>query len=165
MEDASSEAALGSPEAVERGGERVAEVFSVPGTAVREHPLGLRPHALVRVEFGRVRRQPFDPEAPDAGAQRSGPVPLVRPSVVPEHDHRAFEMPEQMPEERRDFTLPEALQVELEIESEPPAPGAHRHRRDRRDLVALEAMSDHRGPAARRPGLSDRGQEQEPGLV
>jgi hypothetical protein len=78
----------------------------------------------------------------------------------------AAELAEQGAQEHRDRHMGDvAPWIEMDVDPAVPPPGAHRHRRDRRDFVAAIAMPEDRRVAAGRPGAPDVGNQQEATFV
>ena len=76
------------------------------------------------------------------------------------------ELAEQGAQEDRDLDMGEvAPRIEMDVEPAAPPPGAHSHRRDRRDFVAAIPMPDDRRVAAGRPGAPDVRNQQEATFV
>jgi len=116
---------------------------------------------LVRFQFRRVRWQRFKVEAGKGGAERPDNGPLMDVPVVPDDDHGAGKVPEDVPDEGADLRGVEVGVVHLDVEAEALAAGAGGQARDGGDpLVALPG-AQHRGLADRRPGATDAGNEQE----
>lgn len=91
--------------------------------------------------------------------------PAVDGAAVPEQDDRAGQVPEQEPQEQRDFDLRDIVAVEVRVQSTAVAARAHGQRRDRRHLVASIAMADDRRLSPRGPGSAHGGQQEKPALV
>ena len=66
---------------------------------VGERALRELPHALVGVEFGGITRKAVEVEPGIAGLERANRLAAVDGAVVPDHDHGAAEMTEQVAEE------------------------------------------------------------------
>ena len=71
----------------------------IVGPTVGQRRASLVPHALIRVEFGGVRRQGFQVDSPTAAQQRADGVSSVGAAVVPDYDDEAAQVSEQMAQE------------------------------------------------------------------
>ena len=127
--------------------------------AVGQLSLGLRPHELVGVEFGRVAWKRVALHA----AMPAQPSLDVRPTVdcpaVPQQDHGSAQMAEQVTDEAEDPGAGEVPQVKLKVQADVATLGRHGDRRDRRDFVAAVAVAQHGGAAHGGPGLPHVGDE------
>lgn len=165
MGDAAPKQALRSAQSHKTAQEVSPQLLGAVRAAVGELPLREGPHRLVRVQLRRVGRKVLEPQPWEGRAQLANGRPLVNLSPIPDHDDRAAEVTQQVPEEFADLRLADVLAVQVEVESEPPAPGAHRDAGDDRDpVVALPEAQEWR-LAAGGPGSADAGDEQEAAFV
>jgi len=90
------------------------------------------------------------------GEQGAHVGPLVNAAAVAEDDEVPADLAEYGAQEHRDLPMGDvAPGIEMDVESAAPPPGAHGHRRDRRDFVAAIPMPDDRRVAAGGPGAPD----------
>src|SRR5881409_2334924 len=97
--DAASELALGSTAGLKRLDQAERERIAVVGAAVSELLLGESPDLLVRIEFRRVGREVLEAQSRHEPAQGVSRRAAMKPQAVPEHDHRAAQMAQQVGEE------------------------------------------------------------------
>lgn len=84
----------------------------------------------------------------------------VRRPAVPQQVDLPAQMPEEVLQESADLLLSDVLEVELEVEVEPPPLRTDGDRRDGRDAIATIEVPDDRGLTDWRPRLGDcRSQE------
>ncbi len=89
-------------ESGEGGVEPAVEGRQVVGAPVGEASLGVRPHAFVRIQFGRVGREGLQVKPRVAAAKLSNRRPLVDQGVVQDHDDVALQVTQEMAEEGAD---------------------------------------------------------------
>lgn len=165
MGDARAEPPRGAAQARERGGEGVQQRPLIIGATVRQLRLRARPHAFVGVEFRGIRREVLEAQARLALEKGPDDRPAMDLAVVPEHHHRAAQVPQQMAEEVARIGGADVGAVEPEVESAPvPArterqPGDHGHA-----VVALPVVEERRLPA-RRPRPPHRRDQEEARFV
>lgn len=165
VRDARAQARGGPLEPEERGDQRAEQAQDVVGPAVRQLRFRVAPHALVRIELGRIRGKVRDVQAAVRGQQRADRRPAVNLAVVPENQHVARQVPEQRPEKGAGIRRPNVVGRELEVEATATADRAEREpRNDRHALMALP-MPEQRRVAARRPGPADRRDQEEARFV
>ena len=141
--------------------DRREQYVGVRGAAVGEQPLGELPDAFVGVEFWRVAGKANQMEARNALSEGPHEATGVRRPAVPQEVDVPAQMPEQVLQEAADLLLSDVLEVELEVEVEPPPLRTDGDRRDGRDAIATIEVPDDRGLTDRRPGLGDcRSQEE-----
>lgn len=105
-----------------KGREEIARQRGEPvGSAIGERSFREGPDPLIGVQFGRVGRQELQVEARDPVTQRLDGGPFVDSSVVPEHDDRPPQVPEEMAEELTDLGLADIGSMHAVIEAEVPA--------------------------------------------
>jgi hypothetical protein len=93
---------------------------------VGERALGELPDALVGVELGGIAREAVEVEPGIAGLERANRLAPVDGAVVPDHDHGAAEMAEQIPEEGAHLGVLDVLGREQEVEATAPTPRTDR---------------------------------------
>lgn len=105
-----------------KGREEIARQRGEPvGPAIGEGGFREGPDPLIGVEFGRVGRQELKVEARDPVTQRVDGGPFVDPSVVPEHDDRPPQVPEEMAKELTDLGLADIGPIHAVVEAKVPA--------------------------------------------
>jgi len=77
--------------------------------------------------------------------------------VIQKRNHRAPQMPQQMPQELAHLLLSDILEPEPVVEAQVVSLGADGDSRDDRDFVPPIAMTMNRGAATGRPGLDHVG--------
>jgi len=132
---------------------------------VGEGTLGELPDALVRVELRGVGGEAVEMEPGKAGLECADGFAAVDRAVVPDHDHGAAEMAEQIPEEGAHFRVLEVLGGEQEVEAAAPAAGTHREAGEDRDALAPLAVPEQRRLPPRRPGPAHARDQEELPLV
>ena len=98
-------------------------------------------------------------------ADLPNPFSFVNAGVVPDHDDVPAEVAQQVPEEFADLAVPDVRRVALEVQADAPTPGCHGDARDHGDAIVPVAMMNDGRLAARSPGLSHRGDQEEARLV
>lgn len=134
---------------------------AIRGASVGEPLLGELPHALVGIEFWRVGGQELKAQPPHAAAQPAHQLPAVKAEAIPDQEHRAAQVAEQMAQEGNDFEFAEVVVVPLVVEAEAATARADRDPGDHRDPVVALGMAQPRRLAARRPGARHGGREHE----
>jgi len=132
---------------------------------VGEGPLGEPPDPLVGVELRGVAGEAVEMEPRIAGQERADGVAAVDRAVVPDPDHGAAQMVEQIPEERAHLWVLDVLGGEQEVEAAAPAVRAHREAGDDRDALAPLAVAQQGGLTPRRPGPTYARDQEEARLV
>lgn len=161
MRNTSPEEALGSPAVVENVDHGERKAITIIGAAVGEPPLGQGPDVLVGVEFGGVGREVLEAEAGNATRQLLHRREAMQPQAIPEHDHRAPQVAQQMSEEGADLDQADVVMVPLVVEAEALADRADREPGDDGDAIVAIPMAQQRGLAPGRPGPEDgRGQHE-----
>jgi len=163
--DASPKAALGSLDVSQRAAEVATHDGEVVRATVCETPFGVGPDGLVGVELRSVGRKQLEMEPREPVADLADPFALVDAGVVPDHDDRPAEMAQQVAKKAADLVVPDVLRVAPEVQADPPAAGRNGDSRDHRDAIMPVAMTEDGRLPARRPGLSNRGDQEEARLV
>ena len=128
---------------------------------VSQLTLGVIPHPFVRIQLRCIRRKPLDLKTRMAGQELFDQRSLVRFRVVPQQDHRATEMPENLANEGENLSARDVGRVEGKVEPEAMPSGADRDAGDDRNLVPRPSlMMKQRSLATRAPGLSNRRNQQ-----
>ena len=130
MLDAAAEAPRGAAGSLEREPEVTAKSVEVVGSPVRQRLLRKLPHAFVWVELRGVAGEGVEVESREATTQASNRLALVDGCTIPEENHGAAEMPEQMPKEVADLGVLDVLRVKAVVQAETTAQRAHGDGRD-----------------------------------
>ena len=93
------------------------------------------------------------------------PFSLVDAGVVPDHEDVPAKVAQQVPEELADLVVPDVVGVALKVEADAPALRRKGDARDHGDAIMPVAMVNDGRLAARSPGLSYRGDQEEARLV
>ena len=165
MRDAAPQPRGRAPKPFEFSDQAQGEFEAVRRAAIREPALCVPPHALVRVEFGRVSRQVLQVQSRHATAELLHELALVDAEVVPDQDDVPAQVPQQMAEERDGFDLADVVVVSLVVQADPTARRADRDAGDHRDTIVSLRVPEDRRLAARRPGAHHGRREHEAGLV
>ncbi len=134
-------------------------------STVGERALGELPDTLVGVEFRRIAGEAVEREPGIAGLERANRYATVDRAVVPDHDHRAAQMAEQIAEEGAYLRVLDVLGREQEVETAVPATRTHRQPRDDRDPLAPLAVTQLRRLPPRCPGAAHGWDQEESRLV
>jgi len=120
----------------------VAEEFPLGvGATVGERVLRELPDPLIGVEFGGVAREVVEMEPWIAGLKRADGFAPVDLGAVPDKDHGAAEMAQQVPQEGADLGMLDVLGREQEVEAVAATAGADREAGDDRDALAALAVA------------------------
>jgi len=165
VRDAATETALGLAAGLEFRDDGQREIESIVRAAVGQSGLGEVPHLLVGVEFGRVGGEVLEREPWHTTAQRVNRWEAMQEQAIPEHDHRAAKVAQQVGEKLADVGLADVVMVPLVVEAEALTAGADRETGNDRDAIAAMPVAQQRRVAARRPGAQHGGREHETGFV
>ena len=135
------------------------------GSAVGERALGELPDAFVGVEFRGVAGEAVEVEPWIAGLEHTDRLAAMDGAVIPDHDHGAAEVAEQVPEEGAHFRVLDVFGREQEVEAAAPATRTHGEPRDHRDALTPLAVAQERSLPPRRPGAPHARDQEEPRLV
>lgn len=141
----------------------MAQVFR---DAVGNRPLEFCPDELVRVKLRGIAGERMDLEATVSIQQALNAAGPVDPAPIPQQDHRALEVPQEMSEELSHFFSVDVLvDVESQVQSQPLSLRGDTDCRDGRDLGPA---ASHRQPgrlAPGSPGSGNRGNEQKTAFI
>lgn len=154
------------PQPLERTVDELLEVAQILGDAIGQRPLEMVPHEFIRIELRRVSRERIGMQA------RMGAEPLfdhgafMRSPAIPEQDHVAPQVPEQVSEELGHFRGSNVL-VGMEPGVQHDAPPFRRDAegRDRRNLVPVPGAVQPGSLPPGRPGAGDVRDQQEAALI
>lgn len=165
MRDARAEPRCRVPKLRERGEEGALEDVEVVRAGIRQLRFRLPPHALVRIEFGRIGGEILDAKPWRALEERPNERAAVDVAVVPDDDDRAAQVPEQMAQEFARTGCANVVAVELEVEPTAQPAGTQREAGDDRDAVVPLPVSQDRSLPARCPGAPHGGNQEEARFV
>lgn len=163
--DAPSKLGRRLPDSVHCATEVLDQVLDVVGTPVRELSLGKRPDAFVGVQLGRVGWEVLDPQARmlfDKIRDRSA---LVYSTVVKKRYDGAAEVAEQVAQEYADLHVPDVVQEEEVVETEPLLDRADGDSGDDGYPIAAIRVLDPRRFPTRSPGARHVRDQKESGFV
>lgn len=144
----------------------MADEFSLRvGPTVGERALRELPDAFVGIEFRGVAGESIEVKAGEASLQCSDGFAAVDRAVVPDHDHGAAQMAEEISKEPTDFGVADVLWREQEVQPVASSARTHRDTGDDGDAIAPLPMAKHRRATARRPGAADGRNQEEARLV
>ena len=165
MLDAATEPWRGATDSVEPKPEVTPELVLVVGSPVGQRLLRELPHAFVGVEFRGVARKAVQVEPREGTAQGTDRLALVDGAPIPEENHGAAEMAEQMPDEVADLGMLDVLRVEMVVQAEMTAAWTHGDSGDGGDPITPLPVVEKRCPSARRPRPAHTGNQEEARLV
>src|SRR5881396_1628326 len=94
--DAAAETALGFAARLELLDHGEREIETIGRAAIGQSVLGEVPHLLVGIEFGRVGGEVLELEPWHTTAQRVNRWEAMQEQAIPEHDHRAAKVAQQV---------------------------------------------------------------------
>ena len=113
---------------------RMEELFlvaQVPWAAVGQRPLEIIPDEFVGVEFGRIPREPIGVQTPMASEKLFDQGSLMGIAAVPQKNHVAAQVFEQLPQEGDHFRRADVfVRMKSGVEGDALAPEGYRDRRD-----------------------------------
>ena len=165
MVDAPSKAVRRSLDVSKRAAKATTQYDDVVGTTVGEPPFGVGPDRLVGVELRGIGRQVFEMQPGEPMADFSNPFSFVNARVVPDEEDVTAKMAQQVPEKLTDFVVSDVLRVAPEVQADALPPRSDGDARNHGDAIMPVAMMNDGGLAARSPGLSHRGNQEEARLV
>jgi len=163
--DASPKAALRSLDAAKRAAKVTTHRGDVVGTTVGETPLRVGPDGFVGVELRSIGRKVFEMQPREPATDLPNAFSFVNAGVVPDHEDVPAKVAQQVPKELADLVVPDVLGVTLKVQADAPTPGCKGDARDHGDAIMPVAMMNDGRLAARCPGLSHRGDQEEARLV
>ena len=123
------------------------------------------PDSLVGIEFRCVRREQFQVQAGEAGAQAPQGSALVDLRIVEQGEDMTAEMAQQVADKGAHLVAADVGLVELAIEPEVAPAGADRDAGNGGDAVVAVPVAKNGGLSPRAPGLADGRDQHEPRLV
>ena len=163
--DASPKAALGSLDVSQRAAKVAMHHGDVIGATVGEAPFGVGPDGFIGIELRGVGRKQLEMEPREPATGLSDAFSFVDARVVPDHDDAPAEVAQQVAEKRAHLIVPDILRVALKVQADTLASGSDGDSRDHRDAIMSVTMTDDGRLPARRPGLPNRGDQEEARLV
>lgn len=128
------------------------QIVNVLGNDVGQRaPFRLIPNILYRIEVGRVRRKPFDPEPSVAILKESSSRGAMGWQAVPHQNDGTPQMPVNVADKSNEVRAARIVIQELVIQSQPQRPGSSRDGGERRNAVAPVPCSLERSVACRSP--------------
>lgn len=157
---------LGSAQPLDRRLQEALERGQVRRDTVGHGVFELSPDKLVRVKFRSIAGERIGMQAPVAGQQPVNGSGSVGPSPIPQQDHGAPDVAQEVPKELGHFRCSNVLVgVESHIQRHAPSLRGHPQSRDRRDLGPPACHRPPRGLPAWGPGADHVRDEQEPARV
>ncbi len=126
---------------------------------------GVGPDGFVGVELWGVGRKKLEMQPGELRADFPDPFSFVNARVVPDDEDVPAKVTQQVAEKFAHLIVADVLGVTAEVQADAPAPGSHGEARDHGDAIMPVAMMKEGGLAARSPGLSHRGNQEEARLV
>lgn len=165
MGDAAAQVLAAGADGLEGIEQREHQVVAIAGPSVGEFLLGQLPDAFVGVELRGICREAFQAQPLGSATEILDQSASVGAATVPEDDHVAAQVLEQMAQEIAGLCLLDVLLVELKVEVQAPAFGGDRNARDRRDPVTTVEVAQDRRLANGSPALGNGGGQQEARFV
>lgn len=134
-------------------------------TAVGQRVLGLGPNAFVGIEFRGIRRKGFEVEPFEPTTDFANGIAFVDPGIVPNDDHRAAKVLEQVAKKVTDLGVLDILFVQAIVQPEALTLRAHRETGNDGDPLTDLMMENDRSLPPRAPSFANRGDQQESGFV
>jgi hypothetical protein len=135
------------------------------GFAVGKLQLEVAPGPLVRIEFGRVRRESLHVEPRSASQQPAHLGSVMDRAPIPEQHDVPAPMPQEQAQEDGDLDMGDVVEVEMRVEPTPVTRRADRDGGNGRDAVVAVAMVHHRRRPAGRPCTAHVRDEQKAALI
>jgi hypothetical protein len=136
-------------------------VVDAQRTTIGELSFEVIPDLFVGIEFRRVGWEAFEVKSRMTSEQRGQCWAAMNGAAVPQQHDVAAELTQQQPQEGSDFEVAEGVEMEVTVEPESLALGAHRHGGDGRDAVVAVAVDEPRRLGAGRLGPAHgRGQQE-----
>lgn len=147
-------------------GAELLEVAQIPGDTVLQSPLEMVPDEFIRVEFRSVAGEAMGVEPRIPEEKLLDRAPLVETGVIPEKNHGAAPLLEQLSEESSHLRGTDIfIRVKPGIEGDAPAFGGDTEGRDGRDFLPTTGTPQNRGLPSGRPGSGDVGNKQKAALI
>jgi hypothetical protein len=153
-------------ESIHDGRELYFKFGDVIGATVGEQALCEVPDPFIGIELGSVGRERLEAQSGKATTEVPNGDSLVRSTVVPEDDHGAPQMAEEVTEESTDLRMLDVrLGVKVVVEAKPVSSRTDRYAGNHRYFVPTVEMTVDGRQAARSPGSVDTGYQEESALV
>ena len=165
LRDAAAQNALGGASFSQATKKSATELRNIVGLTVRERVLHGMPGGFDRVEFGCVGGQFLQVQARISMAELLQSLAVVDRGTVPNDEHMAAQMFEQVPKKVLHLIARDILCVKPEVEPNPPAFRTDRQTADDRDPGVVVAVSDDRSLTHQRPGTPDSWNQHEARFV
>ena len=155
----------GSLDASKRAAKATTQCGDVVWATVGETSFGVGPDGFVGVELWGVGRKKFEMQSREPAADLPNPFSFVNARVVPDDEDVPTKVTQQASEEFADLVVSDVLRVTPEVQAGASTPGSNGDARNHGDAIMPVAMMNDGGLAARSPGLSHRGNQEEARLV
>lgn len=165
MRDAAAEVGAVSADAGQRAVDRTEQSRQVATAPVRESLFGELPDALVRIEFGRIRRESVQMQSARSGAELANEPATMRVAAVPDDEEMTGDRPQQGAQEVSCLLLANVVGVELKVEVQALPNRRDRYPGDGRDAIPSIEAPHRRCLAHRGPGRNDGGSQLEARFV
>ena len=135
---------LGLPQPLKRGMYEPLEMVGILGRAVCQRSLEIVPNKLVRIELGRISGEAISVQARMIFKKLFDQVSLMRPAAIPQKDHMAAQMFEQLPQESDDLKGADVfIAVKSRVEREALSSGRYAKGRDGRNLGPVSGATQN----------------------
>ena len=134
-------------------------------TAVGQRVLGLGPNAFVGIEFRGIRRKGFEVQPFEPATDFADGIAFVYSGIVPNDDHRAAKVLEQVAKKVTDLGVLDILFVQAIVQSEALALRANRETGNNGDPSTDLVMENDGSLPPRAPSFTNRWDQQESGFV
>lgn len=142
------------------------EVSQIAGNTVGQGAFEIRPNELIRIEFGRISREPVDVEPGMSAEKFLGHLPPVRLAVVPEENHLSAKVTQELAQKSRHFWSLDVLPgMETGIKGQAPPSRRDGKGRDGRNLVPMHGTTQDRRLTTGGPGSMNCRNQQESSFV
>ena len=163
--NAPAEVGLGLAQVAEGFGQRGEELAELVRATVGQGVVRLAPDPFIRVEFWGIRRETLQMKARVLATEVSDRFTFVRFAVVPDDEDMTAQVAKQIAQELAHLHLPDVLAMQLEVQADPSAMGAHCQRRDSGNLVVFVGVPGERRLTIWPPGPTDGRDQEEAGFV
>lgn len=152
-------------EFVESAGDSREKGVEVVRSAVGEAVLAVTPDSFGGIEFRGVGGKGLEVETRVAPAESANGLAFVLAGLIPDDDHGAPQVSEEVTEEEGDIDLSNVLGLDPKVQTEATPDRAHRDGGDHRELIPPVHVAQDRGLPARGPGALDRRKQEKARFV
>jgi len=146
-------------------GEHVHQVGLGVRTAVGQDALEVVPDAFIGVQFGSIRGEGHQVQAPRADEQILDRIGSMDLGIVQQDNQMTTDLTQEMAQESLDLFALDVVLIQQAIERAMQALGADGNAGDRGDSVVAVAVTHHRSLPHRAPCFPYGGDQEEPGFV